>query len=109
VSVDGGNGWLRKTPDSQAKTRQAVRIFAMLDRGLWASAFKASKSMPEQNAFPAPVRINTFAGLASISLKAKKSSAIISAEIALRFSGRFSVIVAMSPVKASWRVPNVIR
>src|ERR1700722_13179600 len=73
-----------------------------------ASAFKASRSMPEQNALPAPVRIKTRAGLASTSSKAERSSTIISGEIALRFSGRLSVIMAMSPVNSRWSALNGI-
>src|SRR5437016_11625002 len=57
-----------------------------------------SKSMPAQNALPAPVMIPTRAWDFSISSNAVCSSAIICVEMALRFSGRFSVMVARLPL-----------
>src|SRR5437879_2075863 len=56
-----------------------------------------SKSMPAQNALPLPVKIATRAWLFSIWSSAVCNSAIICVETALRFSGRFSVIVARFP------------
>src|SRR5215470_2698746 len=53
-----------------------------------------SRSMPAQKAFPAPVTITTRACPRSISSRAVCSSAIMVAEMALRLSGRFSVMVA---------------
>src|SRR5882762_6175043 len=56
-----------------------------------------SKSMPAQNALPAPVIIATRAWLFSMASRAVCNSAIMGTEIALRFSGRFSVMVARLP------------
>src|SRR5215472_7296518 len=50
--------------------------------------------MPAQKAFPAPVTTTTRACPRSISSRAVCSSAIMVAEMALRLSGRFSVMVA---------------
>jgi hypothetical protein len=49
--------------------------------------------MPLQNALPDPVIIIARAGVDSISVSAASNSSIICVEIALRFSGRVSVIV----------------
>src|SRR6267154_3313720 len=57
-------------------------------------AASMSKSMPAQNALPLPVTMATRAWLFSIWSSAVCSSAIICVEMALRFSGRFSVMVA---------------
>ena len=67
-------------------------------------AFRSSRSIPEQNALPEPVRIRTRAELASTSSNALSKSPIIMLEMALRFSGRFSVIVAMAPEISSFSV-----
>src|SRR6266851_5146232 len=61
-------------------------------------AASMSKSMPAQNALPLPVTMATRAWLFSIASRAVCSSAIICVEMALRFSGRFSVMVARFPV-----------
>src|SRR6266849_8051109 len=64
----------------------------------FAMSASMSRSMPAQNALPAPVMIPTRAWLLSISSSTVCNSEIICAEIELRLSGRFSVIVAMCPV-----------
>src|SRR5256885_15332215 len=56
-----------------------------------------SKSMPAQKALPLPVKMATRAWLFSIWSSAVCNSAIICVEMALRFSGRFSVMVARFP------------
>src|SRR6266853_6876723 len=80
-------------------------IFAIRRESSWfsagdcfAMAASMSKSMPAQNAFPLPVTMATRAWLFSIWSSAVCSSAIICVEMALRFSGRFSVMVARFPV-----------
>ena len=60
--------------------------------------------MPAQNALPEPVRIKTCAVERSISSSAAISSATNWKLTALRFSGRFSVMVATAPSYASWIV-----
>src|SRR6266853_4181712 len=79
-------------------------IFAIRRESSWfsagdcfAMAASMSKSMPAQNAFPLPVTMATRAWLFSIWSSAVCSSAIICVEMALRFSGRFSVMVARFP------------
>src|SRR6266566_240448 len=67
-----------------------------------------SKSMPAQNAVPAPVRIPTRAWPLSISSKAVCSSAIIWVETALRFSGRLSVMVARLPLMSRRSVEYIL-
>src|SRR6202162_1665946 len=70
-----------------------------------AMAWSVSRSIPEQKAFPAPVRITTRTALsASAAFSAAKSSSIIGVEIALRFSGRFKVIIATRPSRSNFRV-----
>src|ERR1700728_2041016 len=70
-----------------------------------AMAWSVSKSIPEQNAFPAPVRITTRTVLsASAAFSAAKRSSIIGVEIALRFSGRFKVTVATWPSRSNFKV-----
>src|SRR5258708_24182229 len=64
----------------------------------FAMAASMSKSMPAQNALPLPVTMATRAWLFSIASSAVCNSAIIWVEMALRFSGRFSVMVARFPV-----------
>src|SRR6266568_213875 len=63
-----------------------------------AMAASMSKSMPALNALPLPVTMATRAWLFSMWSSAVWSSAIICVEMALRFSGRFSVRVARFPV-----------
>src|SRR6266436_4417992 len=63
-------------------------------------AASMSKSMPAQNALPAPVTITTREWLFSMVSSAVCSSAIICVLMALRFSGRFSVILAISPLNS---------
>src|SRR5579859_63766 len=63
-----------------------------------------SKSMPAQNALPATVTITTREWLFSMASSAPCSSAIIWALMALRFSGRFRVILAISPLNSRMRV-----
>src|SRR5215472_16215503 len=75
----------------------------------WAIAASISKSIPEQNAFPEPVRIPTRAWLFSISSNAVCISAIIAADMALRLSGRFNVIVAICPDMSSSSVEYIFR
>src|SRR5712692_4391001 len=69
-----------------------------------AIAASISKSMPAQNALPAPVTITTREWLFSIASSALCSSAIIWVLMALRLSGRFSVILAISPLNSRIRV-----
>src|SRR5271157_5176918 len=57
--------------------------------------------MPAQKDLPAPVRIPTRTLLRSTASSAESKSEIIGGEMALRFSGRFSVMVAISPVMSS--------
>src|SRR5258708_19040081 len=56
--------------------------------------------MRAQNDLPAPVTITTREWLFSMVSTAVCSSAIICVLIALRFSGRFSVILAISPLNS---------
>jgi len=60
--------------------------------------------MPEEKALPAPVRMSTIAFDVSTSLNARSRSSINSKLMALRLSGRFSVMVAMRESYASWIV-----
>src|SRR4029077_13584228 len=59
-----------------------------------------SRSIPAQNALPAPVRITTREWLFSMVSSDVCSSAIICALMELRLSGRFSVIFAISPLNS---------
>src|SRR6266481_1036516 len=63
-------------------------------------AASMSRSIPAQNDVPAPVTITTREWLFSMVSSAVCSSAIICVLIALRFSGRFSVILAISPLNS---------
>src|SRR6266849_3909799 len=63
-------------------------------------AASMSRSMPAQNDVPAPVTITTREWLFSMVSSAVCSSAIICVLMALRFSGRFSVILAISPLNS---------
>jgi len=63
-------------------------------------AASMSKSMPAQNALPAPVTITTREWLFSMVSSAVCNSAIICVLMALRLSGRFSVILAISPLNS---------
>jgi uncharacterized lipoprotein YbaY len=54
---------------------------------------RCSMSRPEQKAGPAPVRMTTPQSEASASFSASVSSSISSGHSALRFSGRFMVMV----------------
>src|SRR5216683_4841791 len=67
-------------------------------------AASISKSMPAQNALPAPVTITTREWLFSMASSALCSSAIIWVLMALRLSGRFSVILAISPLNSRIKV-----
>src|SRR5260370_357576 len=67
-------------------------------------AASISNSIPAQNALPAPVTITTREWLFSIASSALCSSAIIWVLMALRLSGRFSVILAISPLNSRIRV-----
>ena len=58
-------------------------------------AVSISKSMPAQNDLPAPVKMATRILPRSTSSSTVRMSDIICAEMALRFSGRFSVMVAI--------------
>src|ERR1700693_2224404 len=70
-----------------------------------AMAWSVSRSIPEQKAFPAPVRITTRTELSdSAAFSAAKSSSIIGVEIALRFSGRFKVTIAILPSRSNFKV-----
>src|ERR1700691_2969579 len=70
-----------------------------------ASACRVSRSIPEQKAFPAPVRITTRTDLsASAALSAATRSSIIGVEMALRLSGRFRVSVATWPSRSNFSV-----
>src|ERR1700730_3099540 len=70
-----------------------------------AMAWSVSRSIPEQKAFPAPVRITTRTELsASATFSAAKSSSIIGVEIALRFSGRFKVTIVILPSRSDFKV-----
>ena len=57
-------------------------------------AFRLSRSRPEQKALPAPVRMRTNASDFATSSSARRKSSISSKLIALRFSGRLSVMMA---------------
>src|SRR5712692_1059368 len=72
-------------------------------------AASISKSIPAQNPLPAPVTITTREWLFSIAYSALCSSAIIWVLMALRLSGRFSVILAISPLNSSIRVEYMAR
>src|SRR5260370_10166052 len=63
-------------------------------------AASISRSMPAQNDEPAPVTIATREWLFSIVSSAVCSSEIICVLMALRLSGRFSVIFAISPLNS---------
>ncbi len=65
------------------------------------SALRLSRSSPEQKALPAPVRIRMIASDFATSSNARNRSSINSKLMALRFSGRFNVIVATPPSYAS--------
>src|SRR5215472_6717922 len=100
----------------RGKLQMRRNIFAMRRESSWFSAgdccaiaASISKSIPEQNAFPDPVRIPTRAWLFSISSRAVCSSAIIAADMALRLSGRFSVMVAICPDMSSSSVEYMLR
>src|SRR5271168_40114 len=66
-----------------------------------------SRSMPAQKALPAPVMMTTREWLFSTASRADCNSDSISGEIALRFSARFSVIVATSWAKSSFSVSSM--
>src|ERR1700738_3001894 len=68
-----------------------------------------SRSMPALKALPVPVRIPTRVWLFSMASKADCNSESICGEMALRFSGRFSVSMASSPGNSSCRVSNMNR
>src|SRR5713226_6952941 len=70
----------------------------------FAMAASMSRSMPAQNVVPAPVTITTREWLFSMVSSAVCSSSIICVLMALRLSGRFSVILAISPLKSRIRV-----
>src|SRR5579863_3312503 len=67
-------------------------------------AFRLSRSIPEQKALPAPVRMTTRASDFATSSSAPSRSSINSKLIALRLSGRFSVMVATRASYASCMV-----
>src|SRR5580658_1776617 len=82
------------------------RESARFSSGVWlAIDCSVSRSIPEQKAFPAPVRMTTRMALSdAASFSAPKRSSIIGVEIALRFSGRFKVMVATLPSRSNFRV-----
>src|SRR4029077_1682739 len=63
-------------------------------------AASMSRSMPAQNDVPAPVTIATREWLFSMVSSAVCRSEIICVLMALRFSGRFNVILAISPLNS---------
>src|SRR5712691_8814247 len=67
-------------------------------------AANISKSIPAQKALPAPVTITTREWLFSMASSALCNSAIICVLMALRLSGRFSVILAISPLNSRIKV-----
>src|SRR5712692_5885684 len=67
-------------------------------------AANISKSIPAQKALPAPVTITTREWLFSMASSAPCNSAIICVLMALRLSGRFSVILAISPLNSRIKV-----
>src|SRR5690242_11897737 len=95
----------------RGKLQMRRNIRAMRRESSWfscavccAMAASISRSIPAQNALPAPVTITTRTCDFSISSSAVCNSPIICAEIALRFSGRFSVMVARLSVRSSCNV-----
>src|SRR5258708_38781474 len=82
--------------------RRASSCFSAGD--CFAIAASISKSMPAQNALPAPVTITTREWLFSIASSALCSSAIIWVLMALRLSGRFTGSLAISPLNSRIRV-----
>src|SRR5689334_13360329 len=74
--------------------------------GLPSSDLRSSRSRPAQKALPEPVMTSTCALERSTSSNARRSSSTSSKLIALRLSGRLSVIVAMRSALSSSRVLN---
>src|SRR5258707_5415571 len=72
-------------------------------------AASMSRSMPAQNGVPGAVTITSRGWLFSMVSSAVCSSAIICVLIALRFSGRFSVILAISPLNSRISVECMAR
>src|SRR6267142_903402 len=70
-------------------------------------AESVSRSMPAQNTLPAPVRLATRVRSFSISSRADCRSHIILGEMALRFSGRLKVMVAVGPLCSRSRVEYI--
>src|SRR6202041_488493 len=68
---------------------------------LFVTVCRTSRSIPEQNALPVPVRITTLTdSAASAWARVESKSSIISPLMAFRRSGRFKVIVFTGPVKS---------
>src|SRR5215467_9819911 len=73
------------------------------------SDFNSSRSMPAQNAFPAPVNMTTSESDLSISSRAATISSNMGKLSALRLSGRLKVSFAIEESQASWTVRNSMR
>ncbi len=83
---------------SRRKNAAVLRASAKFCSGdCVARPFNASRSIPAQKALPAAVMMATRSLPDSTSLSAARISAIIVAEMALRFSGRLSAITASVP------------